>query len=66
MSTKKRVHGAHEFDPSAPVVKAEQLAPIREKTRTSVLDKLHRTDAELKARRQEHPGQRRKNRGMEL
>ena len=49
-----------------PVVKAEQLAPIREKTRTSVLDKLHRTDAELKARRQEHPGQRRKNRGMEL
>ena len=49
-----------------PAVRAEQLKPVREKTKTSVLDKLHRTDAELKARRQEHPGQKKKNRGMVL
>lgn len=49
-----------------PAVKAEQLKPIREKTKASVLDKLHRADAELKARRSEQPEGKKKNRGMEL
>ena len=49
-----------------PAVKAEQLKPIREKTKASVLDKLHRADAELKARRSDQPEGKKRNRGMEL
>ena len=49
-----------------PSVKAEQLAPIREKTKSSVLDKLHRADPELKARRSEQPKGKKKDRDMEL
>ena len=49
-----------------PAVKTEKLKPIREKTKASVLDKLHWADAELKARRPERPEGKKKNRGMEL
>jgi len=49
-----------------PAVKAERLKPIREQTKGSVLDKLHRADAELKARRTEQAEVKKKNRDMEL
>ena len=40
--------------------------PIREKTKASVLDKLHRADAELKARRSERSERKKKKRDIEL